>query len=162
MAAQAQWWQRIGNAAQIASAVIALFGFAVIIFQVNELRSNNRASGARQVYLAYSDLSFRYPQFSAPDYAALKAGDRLVFEQYKLFVSYLLYACGAVLPAFAKEPEWRKSCEYEVKNHLPFLCEVQTSDPAFLETFGKDTIGFVRAEMARAGVAAPDCKLRKS
>jgi hypothetical protein len=99
MAAQAQWWQRIGNAAQIASAVIALFGFAVIIFQVNELRSNNRASGARQVYLAYSDLSFRHPQFSAPDYAVLKAGDRLVFEQYKLFVSYLLYACGAVLPA---------------------------------------------------------------
>jgi hypothetical protein len=64
--------------------------------------------------------------------------------------------------AFAKEPEWRKSCEYEVRDHLPFLCETQTSDTKFLETFGKDTIAFVKAAMMRDGVAAPECRLKKA
>ena len=67
-----------------------------------------------------------------------------------------------MLYAFAKEPEWRKSCDYEIRNHLPFLCETGTSDPKFLETFGDATQDFVKAAMARDGVAAPECKMRKS
>ncbi len=161
-AGQSQWWQRYGNGAQIASAVIAIFGFAAIVLQINEIRSNNRASGARQVYLAYADLDFRNPQFSAPDYERLKRGDPLVFEQYKSFVSYLLYACGEVIAAFGRQPEWRKSCDYELRSHLPLLCESQADDPKFLESFGAETIEFVKAAMAREGVAAPECRLRTS
>ncbi|HWV53940.1 hypothetical protein [Pseudorhodoplanes sp.] len=162
MASESQWWQRFGNWAQIASACIAMIGFGAIVVQVGEIRQNNRASAARQVYLAYADLNFRYPQFGAPDYDRLKAGDRLVFEQYKSFVSYLLYACGEVIYAFAKEPEWIKSCEYEVKDQLPFLCETLASDPQFLQTFGRETNAFVRAAMTREGVLPPDCRPKKA
>ena len=159
---RSQWWQRFGNGAQIASALVAIFGFGAIVLQINEIRGNNRASGARQVYLAYADLDFRYPQFSVPDYERLKAGDRLVFEQYKSFVSYLLYACGEVIAAFGRQAEWRRSCDYELRNHLPLLCESQTDDPKFLDSFGAETVEFVKTAMAREGVAAPECRLRKS
>jgi hypothetical protein len=159
--ADVQFHQRYGNAAQIASAAIALIGFGAVLIQINELRHNNRAVGARQIYLAYTDLNFKNPQFGIPDYEKIRT-DPLIFEQYKSFVSYLLYACGEALYAFPKDASWRKSCEYEVKGHLPFLCETRSNDPQFLESFGQDTIDFVKATMAREKVAAPDCKLKKA
>jgi hypothetical protein len=156
------WWQRYGNIAQIASAVIAICGFAAVLMQLSEIRHNNRATGARQVYLAYTDLNFRNPQFALPDLAQLKAGDPALFERYKTFVSYLLYACDEVMNAFPKEPEWRKSCDYELKAHLPFLCDTLTSDPAFLETFGQRSLSFVKEVMQHYGVTSPECLLKKA
>ena len=162
MASESQWWQRCGNWAQIGSAVVAMIGFGAIVLQFQEVRHNNRASGARQVYLAYTDLNFRHPQFGVPDYLKLKLGDPIVFEQYKSFVSYLLYACSEVMHAFPKEPEWRMSCAYEVKAQLPFLCETFAEDPDFLKTFGRETVDFVTGEMKRHGVSAPECRLKKA
>lgn len=159
MASDSQWWQRYGNLAQIASAVIAVIGFGAIILQVSEIRQNNRSSAARQVYLAYADLNFRNPQFGTPDYDKIKT-DPLLFEQYKTFVSTLLYACGEALYAFAGQPEWRKSCEYEVKAHLPFLCEIAITDPLYLDAFGTVANDFIRVEMAREKISAPDCRRR--
>ena len=161
-APEMHWWQRYGNIAQIASAVIAIGGFGAVLMQLSEIRHNNRASGARQVYLAYTDLNFRHPEFALPDLDKLKTGDRAVFERYKSFVSYLLYACDEVMNAFPKEPEWRRSCEYEVKAHLPFLCDTLQSDPGFLETFGGRGIEFVKSAMQRNGVAAPECRLKQA
>jgi hypothetical protein len=162
MASESQWWQRFGNWAQIGSAVVAMIGFGAIVLQFQEVRQNNRASAARQVYLAYTDLNFRNPQFGAPDYEKLKSEDRLVFEQYRAFVSYLLYACEEVMHAFPKEPEWRRSCEYEVKDHLPFLCETFVNDPEFLQTFGREANSFVRTLMQRHDVSPPDCRPKKA
>ena len=156
------WWQRYGNLAQIASAIFAVVGFGAVLLQLSEIRHNNRATGARQVYLAYTDLNFRHPEYALPDLAKLKAGDPAVFERYKTFVSYFLYACAEVMHAFPKEPEWRKSCAYEIKEHLPFLCDTFSSDPDFLKTFGQETIDFVTAEMKRNGVSTPECRLKKA
>jgi hypothetical protein len=157
-----QWWQRYGNVAQIASAVFALVGFAAVLLQLSEIRHNNRATGARQVYLAYTDLNFRHPEYALPDLAKLKSGDPAVFERYKSFVSYLLYACDEVMAAFPEQLEWRKSCAYELREHLPFLCETLSNDPPFLETFGGRSLGFVRETMERNGVSPPVCQLKKT
>jgi hypothetical protein len=155
-----QWWQGWGNVAQITSALVAIFGFGAVLLQLNEIRTNNRAASARQVYLAYMDLEFRNPQLATPDYDRIKAGDRDTRSRYESFVSYLLYACEEALAAFGMQSEWRNSCEYDVKGHLPFLCEKMTSDPAFLGTFSARTQDFIKSAMARAGVASPACKLK--
>jgi hypothetical protein len=157
-----QWWQRYGNIAQIASAVFAVVGFGAVLLQLSEIRHNNRASGARQVYLAYTDLNFKHPEYALPELDKLKSGDPAVFERYKTFVSYLLYACDEVMSAFPQQQEWRRSCAYEIKAHLPFLCETLASDPAFLETFGGRSIDFVKSVMQRNGVTAPECQLKKA
>jgi hypothetical protein len=62
------WWQKYGTLAQMAQAVVALLGFVAILFQIDEIRSNNRAVSARQAFLGYTDLAFKNPKFSAPDY----------------------------------------------------------------------------------------------
>ncbi len=159
-AAKYQWWQAWGNVAQITSAAVAIFGFAAVLLQLNEIRGNNRAASARQVYLGYMDLEFRNPQFADPDYERIKVGDRDTRNRYESFVSYLLYACEEALSAFGIQGEWRKSCDYDVKGHLPFLCEKMTGDPAYFGTFGARIQEFIKAAMARAGVTSPACRLK--
>src|SRR4029077_18431266 len=82
------WWQRYGTLAQMAQATVALVGFVAILVQINEIRTGNRAASARQAFLGYINLAFKNPKFSAPDYDAIKAGNRDTRFQYESFVSY--------------------------------------------------------------------------
>jgi hypothetical protein len=156
------WWQRFGTLAQMAQAAVALLGVVAILFQINEIRSNNRAASARQVFLGYTDLAFRNPKFSQPDYDTIKAGSRDERVQYESFVSYFLYACEEATAAFADRREWAASCDYDLKPHLPFLCEKYQAEPAYLATYSVDTQQWVKASMKTAGVTPPDCKLGKT
>jgi hypothetical protein len=162
MTARPAWWQRFGTLAQIAQALVALLGFCAVIVQINEIRNNNRQSSTRQVYLAYMDLAFRNPQFSAPDLEAIRAGGPQRLGQYESFVSYFLYACEEAMNAFPGPGEWRKSCDYELRPHLPFLCEVSTARAAYLTTFGADLQQWIRNALQESGLKPPDCKPGKS
>jgi hypothetical protein len=156
------WWHKYGTLAQMAQASVALLGFVAILFQINEIRSNNRAASARQVFLAYTDLAFKNPKFAAADYDAIKtrSGDERV--QYESFVSYFLYACEETIGAFADKREWQASCDYDLKPHLPFLCEKTNAEPAYLATYSAETQQWVKASMKTASVTPPDCKLGKT
>ena len=65
--------------------------------------------------------------------------------QYESFVSYFLYACEEAITAFAEKREWQASCDYDLKPHLPFLCEKNAAEPAYLATYGTDTQQWVKA-----------------
>lgn len=156
------WWQKFGTLAQMAQAAVALLGFVAILFQINEIRSNNRAASARQAFLGYTDLAFKNPKFSQPDYDVIKAGGRDEQVQYESFVTYLLYACEETIAAFADKREWQASCDYDLKPHLPFLCEKSLAQPAYLATYGSDTQQWVKTSMKTASVTPPDCKLGKT
>ena len=45
-------WQKYGTLAQMAQAAVALLGFVAILFQINEIRTNNRAASARRRFWA--------------------------------------------------------------------------------------------------------------
>ena len=156
------WWQKYGTLAQMAQATVALLGFVAILFQINEIRSNNRAASARTAFLGYTDLAFKNPKFAAPDYDAIKArnGDQRV--QYESFVAYFLYACEETIAAFADKSEWQASCDYDLKPHLPFLCEKNTAEPAYLATYSTDAQQWVKASLKTASVTPPDCKSGKT
>ena len=95
------WWQKYGTLAQMAQATVALLGFVAILFQINEIRTSNRAASARQAFLGYTDLAFKNPKFAQPDYEKIKAGGRDEQVQYESFVTYFLYACEEAIAAFA-------------------------------------------------------------
>jgi hypothetical protein len=156
------WWQKYGTLAQMAQAAVALLGFVAILFQINEIRSNNRAASARQAFLGYTDLAFKNPKFSQPDYDAIRTGSRDDRVQYESFVSYFLYACEEALSAFADRREWLASCDYDLRPHLPFLCEKNAMQPAYLDTYGADTQRWIKASLQSTGVTPPDCKLAKT
>jgi hypothetical protein len=156
------WWQRWGNAAQIAAAVVSLLGFTAILFQIGEIRSNNRTAGARQVYLAYTDIAFKNPQFSSPDYSRIRESSRDEKVSYENFVSYFLYACEEVTAAFANRAEWKNTCDYDLKLHLSFLCERHAAEPHYLDTYAASTRAWVLSSMQQNKITAPDCGLRKT
>jgi len=156
------WWQRYGTLAQMAQATVALLGFVAILFQISELRYSNRAASARQTYLGYTDLAFKNPKFSSPDYDAIKAGSRDLRAQYESFVSYFLYACEEARTAFADRREWLASCDYELRPHLSFLCEKNQAEPGYLATYSASTQEWVKTSLRTARVMPPDCKLGKT
>ena len=156
------WWQKFGTLAQMAQAAVALLGVVAILTQISEIRSNNRASSARQAFLGYTDLAFRNPKFASPDYDVIKASGREERVQYESFVSYFLYACEEAIAAFAGKPEWQASCDYDLRPHLRFLCEKNVAEPAYLATYSTDTQQWVKASLKTASVTPPDCKLGKT
>jgi hypothetical protein len=162
MSQPATFWQKYGTLAQMAQATVALLGFVAILFQINEIRTNNRAASARQAFLGYTDLAFRNPKFSSPDLDTIKKGSRDQQVQYESFVSYFLYACEEAFGAFADRREWLASCDYDLKPHLPFLCEKNAAEPAYLETYATVTQEWVKTSLKTASVAPPDCKLGKT
>jgi hypothetical protein len=162
MSEQATFWQRYGTLAQMAQAAVALLGFVAILFQINEIRSNNRAASARQAFLGYTDLAFKNPKFAQPDFDAIKTAGRDERVQYETFVTYFIYACEEAMSAFANRGEWQASCDYDLKPHLPFLCEKNVTEPAYLATYSVDTQQWVKGAMKTAAVVPPDCKLRKT
>jgi hypothetical protein len=162
MSQPATFWQKYGTLAQMAQASVALLGFVAVLVQINAIGANNRAVSARQIYLGYTELAFRNPNFAVPDYERIKAGPREDQIRYESFVSYLLYACEEALAAFTHKQEWQTSCDYEVRNHLPFLCEKGKDEPVYLTTYATTTQQWIKASMQRNGVALPDCKLRKT
>ena len=162
MSQPATFWQKYGAFAQMAQAAVALLGFVAILFQINEIRSANRADSARQAFLGYTDLAFRNPKFAQPDFEAIKTASRDERVQYETFVTYFLYACEEAISAFANLGEWRASCDYDLRPHLPFLCERTSAEPGYLATYGSLTQQWVKTAMKNAAVAPPDCKLRKT
>jgi hypothetical protein len=162
MSEQATFWQRYGTLAQMAQAAVALLGFVAILFQINEIRSNNRAASARQAFLGYTDLAFKNPKFAQPDFDTIKTAGRDERVQYETFVTYFIYACEEAMSAFANRGEWQASCDYDLKPHLPFLCEKNAAEPAYLTTYDANTQQWVKSAMKTAAVVPPDCKLRKT
>ncbi len=161
-AKQVLWWQKFGNAAQIASALIAICGFAAVLFQINEIRNNSRAASARQTYLGYMDMAFKNPGYSEPDYAKIRSAGRDEQVRYENFVSYFLYACEETMVSLDTRGEWREACEYDLKYHLPFLCEKVKTDPRYLSTYNAKTQELIISAMQRFGVKSPECKFVKS
>jgi hypothetical protein len=156
------WWQKYGTTAQMAQAAVALLGFVAILFQINEIRNGNRAASARQAFLGYTDLAFKNPKFAAPDFERIKAGDRDQRVQYESFVSYFLYACEEATAAFADRREWSASCDYDLRPHLPFLCEKSTAEPTYLATYSTNTQQWVKTSMKTSSVTPPDCRPGKT
>ncbi len=74
MSQPATFWQKYGTLAQMAQASVALLGFVAVLVQINAIGANNRAVSARQIYLGYTELAFRNPNFAVPDYERIKAG----------------------------------------------------------------------------------------
>src|SRR5712692_8352075 len=128
----------------MAQPAVALLGFVAILFQINEIKSNNRATGARQIYLGFTDLAFKNPKFSSPDYDGIKANGHDNQVQYESFVSYFLYACEEAIAAFPSTAEWQSSCSYDLKLHLPFLCEISNADPTYLATYATATQQWIK------------------
>jgi hypothetical protein len=136
------WYSKLGNAAQIASALVGLCGFTIVILQINDARlktameaARAELADARKLYLSYSDATLKYPHLTEPDYDMLMH-NRNEYIRYKNFVSHMLYAYDEILNAAKStdaedEAEWAASFELEFAPHQRYLCQI--NDPRFFQ-----------------------------
>ena len=146
----------------MAQATVALLGFVAILFQINEIRTNNRAASARRRFSATPIWRSRIRSSRSPTTTPSRPRGRDERTQYESFVSYFLYACEETIAAFADKREWQASCDYDLKPHLPFLCEKNVAQPAYLATYGAETQQWIKTSLKTASVTPPDCKLGKT
>lgn len=132
-----RFWLPFGNLSQMVSALAATLALAFVAYQITQIEVNGRKANARQVYLSYSNASLRYPQYIRPDYAAIKA-DPLKFQQYKWYVSQMLFAYDEILSSVG-DPSWLSSFEYELPPHIPLLCDLKRTDAAFFTQYEDNT-----------------------
>ena len=133
-----RWWQTAGNLSQIGSALAAICALAFIAYQVSQIEVNSRKANARQVYLSYSKAGLQYPEYLRPtDYGAIRR-DPQKFEQYKWFVTQMMFAYDEMISA-AGDQSWIKSFDYELPDHMALLCDLKKNEPAFFSQFEDDT-----------------------
>lgn len=145
VAASAPWYSRYGNLAQIASAVIALIGFAVVIFQLADNREKSGAEAyraeladARRNYATYSDAILRYPHLSDPDYAMLMH-NHAEYLRYQAFVTHMIYAYDDILNVVRSGgdneglKEWLLAFQMDIRPHRRYLCN--PADKRFTEMY---------------------------
>ena len=119
---QPAFWQRFGNAAQIASAAVAICALGAIYWQVQFNFKLSRDNTAHEIYRAYLH-AVQYPRLAYPESAAaISAMTREDRARYGWFVSYLLYTCEQILGSFPGDPEWQRTCEEQVGYHASYLC----------------------------------------
>jgi hypothetical protein len=121
--AQPAFWQRFGNAAQIASALISICALGAIYWQVQFNFKLARESTAHEIYRAYLHMAVQYPKLAYPEADnAVATMSREEKARYGWFVAYLLYTCEQLLGNFPDDAEWRRTCEEQLGYHASYLC----------------------------------------
>ena len=150
---QHAFWQRFGNAAQIASAAIAIAALGAIYWQVQFNFKLSRDNNVHEIYRAYLQMAVQYPRLAYPESdTAVASMTREDKARYGWFVSYLLYTCEQILGSFPNDREWQRTCEEQIGYHAPYVCSTVLKD----EIANYDPP--MRALIQKVAAAAPDCK----
>jgi hypothetical protein len=150
---KAAFWQKFGNAAQIGSAVIAVFALGAIYWQVQFNFKLSRDANAHDIYRTYLQMAVQYPRLAYPEAAnAVAEMNREQRARYGWFVSYLLYTCEQILTSFPDDPEWQRACDEQVRYHADYMCTTVVKDEI------KNYEPPVQALIRKAASAAAACK----
>jgi hypothetical protein len=126
---QPAFWQRFGNAAQIASAVVSIAALGAIYWQVQFNFKLSRENTAHEIYRAYLQMAVQYPRLAYPENdKAVATMAREERARYGWFVSYLLYTCEQILGSFPGDPEWQRTCEEQMGYHASYVCATVLKD----------------------------------
>ena len=117
------WFDKHGNAVQgiaaIAMALIALSALIGIKVQIDAAARTQQEQSARDIYREFLNLSISNPEFSEPDYCAIKGSPQEA--AYKSYVDYMLYTAEQMLSV---SPEWQGALSEHLEAHEQFLCSV--------------------------------------
>ncbi len=157
------WWQRYGTLAQMAQAAVALLGFVAILFQINEIRTNNRAASARQAFLGYTDLRVQESEILASRLRCdqgrqpRRAGP---VRELRLLLPLRLRGNDRRLRRQARMAGLLR-LRSEAASAVPLREERRRSRPISPPTAPRPSNGS-KASLKTASVTPPDCKLGKT
>jgi hypothetical protein len=147
-------WQKYGNFAPIASAVLALAAQAGIYLQVHANLKLSAENSAREIYRGYPQTAVQHPGLAYPESAAaIAAMVREEKARYGWFVSYLLYTCEQILTSFPADRGWWLTCKEQVSYHAPYICGFDKDDLDHYDPIMRDLM----QQVAKSS-SADECK----
>ena len=152
------WWQKYGTlGADRAGGPWRCSASLRFWSQINVLASNNaHQAGARQRSIRPTTISnSRTRNTPSLISSASRRDRRATWSSTRSFVSYFLYACEEAVRAFHSKREWQATCDYDLKGHLPFLCEKAVAEPVYLTTYSGDDPAMDRFGNATVGRQRP-------
>ncbi len=108
--------QAIGTLVTALVAIAALIGVKV---QIDSAARLQQEQSARDIYREFLNISISRPEFSEPDYCALKGSSQE--SAYKNYVEYLLYTSEQILSV---TPEWESTLAEHLGAHEQYVCSV--------------------------------------
>jgi len=144
-------FSKVGDGLAGISAILALMvGVSAITYAHSQIQEG-RANEARSYYRDFMALQIQYPEFSRPNYAAIRQ-DALKLEQYQWFVAYMLSAFEELRATQGEDAGWMHSIQRGLADHRDYI-----ASPEFKSEFCDYDEGF-RQDMRKAvGVALPAC-----
>jgi len=134
--------------------IIAIFGFRGANLQLKQIRENS----AERLFGDYLRLAVEKPNFSEPDYTAIR-NDKVMFAAYKAFVWNLLYGCEEIITSFFPDDAWERTCRDHIKRHARYLCEFEIEQlGSYSPSMQKLIMSIVSDETASDD--KPECKQR--
>ncbi len=117
------WFDKHANTVQgmtaLATALIALSALIGVKVQIDSAAQNQKEQSARDIYREFLTLSISKPEFTEPDYCAIKASPEEA--AYKSYVDYLLYTSEQILSV---SRDWEGALSDHLEAHDQYLCSI--------------------------------------
>ena len=161
MSQAATFWQKYGTLAQMAQASVARSdSLRCCSRSTRSIRTTARPARVKSISAtpisrsAIRNSRCRTTSRSRPGRRTIRCATRALSR-------ICSYACEEALAAFAGKQEWQTSCDYDLRHHLPFLCERNAAEPAYLTTYATRTQQWIKASLQRAGVDSAGLQAEK-
>lgn len=119
-----RWLERNAKALQALAAVVtALAAVAALVgvkVQIDANMRQQQEQSARDIYRESLSLSINTPEFSDPDYCAIRGGGNA--GAYENYIEYMLYTADQLLSV---SRDWEATMMEHLAGHRDYLCKQQ-------------------------------------
>jgi hypothetical protein len=116
-----KWLESHAKALQAFAAIVTMLAAVAALvgvkLQIDANARQQREQSARDIYREYLNLSIGKPEFSHPDYCALRGN--VGEDGYDDYIEYLLYTSEQILQAM---PDWEPTMMERLAPHRELLC----------------------------------------
>jgi hypothetical protein len=121
---QSGWFSRHAAAIQsigtILTALIAIAALVGVKWQIDASARIQQEQSARDIYREFLSLSISRPEFSQPNYCAIRSTPQA--PAYESYVEYMLYTAEQLIHV---APDWTPVFESYLSDHRVFICQTE-------------------------------------
>ena len=104
--------RHLAHLSTIATALLAIGGLLVAVWQIRASEASQREASARDAYKEYLKLVIEKPELAEPDLPGSTSGPAREAGQDNLF-SFYLFSAEQIFDAFPDDPGWHQSLQHQ-------------------------------------------------
>lgn len=129
----------------VVTSAVSIFG----VYQFIATTKFNRNQSAKEMHGEYIRLALENPTLANPDISGIDCqamtlgGDRVAFERYEWFISYMLLSFEEALH-LSPDPSWFQTIESNLKMHTNYLKSEYFQSSGYLDNLDGRIVRLIR------------------